>query len=134
MTTAEQLLGLARAVYPSREYRVEECLYVVYPQRTSWVSLCGPVSCVTDVRFDPANNADQAWDVQAWLLNQKPLHYYDGDERPSWFEINSSGVYKMVYAEGEHVAVQSWLHDGTESGLRQAVTDAAVRVCMGVGK
>lgn len=81
--------------------------------------------------FNPTHDAAQAWEVMAWLMNQKPLHYFDGDERQSWFELLSAGIYKMVFCEGEHIAVQSWMHYGTAAGIRRAVVEAAIRVAKG---
>ena len=78
--------------------------------------------------FDIANNSEQAWDLLAWLLKQRPLHKYEGDTSAAWFEVTSEGVYKMVCTEYEQATVQSWTHDGTASGLRAAVLKAALRV------
>ena len=114
--TPDDILRIARAVEPE----------------STWAQDAGDPSYIYDRRdgtkYDPDNNSMQAFRVQCWLLKQKPFHHYDGDDRPSWFEITSSGVYKMVHCKGEHVAVQSWLHDGTEAGLRHAITEAAGRV------
>ena len=67
MTTQESLLALAQAVYPNRAFRADG-VRIVYEAKTSWVSLMGPVSSITDVAFDPANNSEQAMEVLCWLL------------------------------------------------------------------
>lgn len=78
--------------------------------------------------YGRAVQVDNAPHTLAWLLKQKPLHKYEGDTSAAWFEVGGSGVYKMVCADYEQEAVQSWTHDGTASGLRAAVLKAALRV------
>ena len=78
--------------------------------------------------FDPEYNAVKSQELMCWLLKQKPIHFYDGDHRTSWFEFSDGGIFKMVYAEGEHLSVQSWQHDNTPPSLRAAILAAALRV------
>ncbi len=112
--TDPRLLALARAVYPESVEHDEETGEIVV----------GPC-CAS---FDPRNNDSQAWAVLAWLLNQKLPHRYDCRIYTAWIEVSGHGIYKMISDKGEGVAIQSWKHDGTDSGLRAAATEAGMRV------
>ena len=105
------MLRLARAVYPEKAFIVNDGrVYSIYCE------------------FDPANNSEQFVDVLAWLLRQRPMHWYDGEERRVWIELVAGQIHKTIYAEGEYITLQTWNHDCTPAGIRAAVVEAAVRV------
>ena len=73
--------------------------------------------------WDPVNNWNQAWEVAAWLLNQRP----DGEF--TWFEIVSRSVYAMRNDDvNDPVPIFRYEHNGTPTGLREAVIKAACMV------
>ena len=85
----------------------------VYPDR-EWLESDTTVFDLVDGiyhgQFDPANNADQFVAVLAWLV------------------FNHAATIGRYWVS---LPVFSIEHDGTAAGLRQAVTDAAVRVAAG---
>lgn len=103
MTTTKQLLGLAMAVYPDSEWKMDGGLpYRMV--RTDRYEIFAPHG--DERQYSMAMH--QFCDVLAWLLRKGVVIY------------PASIVWKCDFQ-----------HDGTADGLRQAVTDAAVRV-MGV--
>lgn len=110
MTTQESLLALAKAVYPNRAFRADG-VRIVYEAKTSWVSLMGPVSSITDVAFDPANNSEQAMEVLCWLMAQ-----------PSFDRLTEN----MIETWDAHI--NRTRHDNTPASLRAAIVQAACRV------
>lgn len=131
MTTQESLLALAQAVYPNRAFRADG-VRIVYEAKTSWVSLMGPVSSITDVAFDPANNSEQAMEVLCWLMAQHPQHKYDGDDYTSSFEFAGMYIHQTILLDSyEAVAVWSCSHYKTPASLRSAIVQAACRVVGG---
>lgn len=98
-------LALARAVYPDREWHIEDGVGVL-----GWS--INPVECVT---FDPENNADQFCDVQAWLFALPGNNRVDGDG--VFFVVGSDWWEKNFIPHP----------DGTASGIRRAVVQAAER-------
>jgi len=116
MTTTNASLALARAVYPDA-WRDESALKVYARHEHGLIEL-----------FNPRTNADQLVNVLAWLLAQKPKHYYDGGTRDSWFEVVGSGVYQTLFADGEHVSVWGRTSNGTRQSLIDAVVTAAEKV------
>ena len=93
-------IALAMAAIPSRKWTYDEgneCVRAVADDGGM------------DEDFDPENNPSQAWDVLAWLSNN--------DDPVKFFR----GFIAMMMRE---VAVQ---HDGTASGIRRAVVQAAER-------
>lgn len=84
----------------------------VYPQHKWQQTADGEVfASFRVIPFDPANNADQFCDVLAWLVDALPdLHI-----------AKCSVTYSR---NGFHIE----RHDGTASGIRAAVVEAARRV------
>lgn len=112
MTTQESLLALAQAVYPNRAFRADG-VRIVYEAKTSWVSLMGPVSSITDVAFDPANNSEQAMEVLCWLM-----------ARDSCNEVCHDTI--VFYPRpGRFVTPEHIAHDNTPDSLRAAIVQAA---------
>lgn len=66
--------------------------------------------------FDPANNYEQAWEVLAWLLRVNAAA----------FDIDGHRVHGYVGANPI-----TCKHNGTPSGIRAAVVEAAARVAGG---
>lgn len=98
------MLRLAKQVYPNRDWGVDRV------DRRSVSSGCGNAL----VFFDPINNAEQFCDVQAWLLSRN-------------FVISRCAVIGPPECD-------DFDHDGTASGIRTAVVQAAmsVKVCDGI--
>lgn len=108
MTTAEQLLGLARAM--GKEVSANGHVMDTWYDDDIGEDVEGFVT------FDPANNADQAISVWCWLVATQNI--MDTGGCLSLMHNNTPPLCTFVYADPAQ-----W---------RQAVTDAAVRVCMGV--
>ena len=100
-----ELLALARAVYPDTEWFDDAGMCWLTAAERTGRAISG---------FDPANNSDQAIEVLAWLL-RGPRIEVDGD---SIFTYDEDRFIDIVYAQ----------HDGTASGLRMAIVEAAMRV------
>lgn len=100
---ANDLLRLARAVYPGRAYEVTTDLR--YGFNGAYVS---------GEKFDPANNSEQFVEVMAWLLGQDSMNQVD------WYGVD-------YLADGFRCIP----HNGTPAGIRAAVVEAAVRVAGG---
>lgn len=111
MTDATRL-ALARKVYPNEEWYLQAgCI-------------CAAGVITTD-QFDPEHNDSQAWAVLAWLT-KNGLHSIGSAnvniKVTVAVRVNQDGLHEMRPAK------QSIPHDGTAAGLRQAVTDAGMRV------
>ena len=63
--------------------------------------------------FDPANNIEQAWAVLAWLLRNRRC------------DLSHNAV--TVWHSND-ILICDIDYDGTEAGLRKAVTEAGMRV------
>ena len=126
MTTQESLLALARAVYPNRAFRADG-VRIVYEAKTSWVSLMGPVSSITDVAFDPANNSEQAMEVLCWLIRAANC----GAFRNGTVDFRQTAIVIGVSIMGDESRASYFEHDGTPASLRSAIVQAACRVVGG---
>lgn len=114
MTDTTKLLALARAVYPDAVIESEGGVVFVYGKRHREF-------------FDPILHDYQFVDVLAWLLSWA-LRESDPEKR--FFTLGTWNISRMRFDEGLLEPTICWSvgHDGTESGLRAAVTEAGMRV------
>jgi len=110
---ANDLLRLARAVYPDKPWQVDE-------ERT--IPFLG-----NGMYFYPEHFDSQFIDTLAWLSKNVCCQRF----RHGFLELRPLAVVFSIAASGDDSRAVAIDHDGTASGIRAAVVEAAVRVVPG---
>ena len=123
MTTQESLLALAKAVYPDVDW-----LAHAYPQGITGTPNRGehPYNHVY-IRFDPANNSEQAMEVLCWLIRAANCNAF----RFGSVDIRQTAIVIGISMTGDESRASYFDHDNTPASLRAAIVQAACRVVGG---
>lgn len=104
--TPSDILRIARAI--GLQVNDDGCVCVLMPD-DEW-----PEYVWRLVTFDPLNSNDDAFRMLAWILRQDICHEIDRERIIVWDSLG--------------MELHRHEHDGTEAGLRRAITEAAGRV------
>lgn len=117
MTTQESLLALATQTYKNKAVTNDSLGIRVWN---------GGSDGTFPVKFDPANNSEQAMEVLCWLATRNEFRSI-GRKNVNFTKM----VMARVDQDGRHAlrpGLQSISHDNTPASLRAAIVQAACRV------